>query len=70
VPPRKTTTKKAPATKATQARVLVRATETFSCVIDDDVMLVHAGETVSSAHAVVQGREDMFELAELCADIE
>jgi len=67
---KKAPAKKAPATRSTQAPVLVRATETFSAVVDDDVYLVHEGDTVSSAHAVVQGREDLFELAELRANIE
>jgi hypothetical protein len=55
----------APAAKLPDA---VRALETFVADVDGDPMIVHAGEVVRTTHAVVKGRESLFEPAVVRVD--
>jgi hypothetical protein len=41
----------------------VRATQAFVCDVDDTRVVVHAGDVVKANHAVVKGREALFEPA-------
>jgi hypothetical protein len=58
------------ATKTTRVPNKVRALESFTCDVDGDPTVIHAGEVVSSRHAVVKGREAMFEPAEDSAHVD
>jgi hypothetical protein len=66
--PTKRTSKRTTATKATTDKL--RAVATFATVVDDDVMIVHEHEVVNSTHAVVKGREHLFEPADVRVDHE
>ena len=61
-----------PAKKATPKGTLptkVRAIQTFTADVGGDPMVVHAGEVVATGHAVVKGRERLFEPAEPTAPV-
>ena len=48
----------------------MRAVETFTADVDGDPMVVHQGEVVPVKHAVVKGREHLFEPVEPGAHVD